>query len=180
MMTTMTEHTERCWLFDTLAVAVARVDFLDPALADQPDTRERGVRVEIRPMTIDDSGSVYASPTVVLAPAVCRIDLLESAPGAADRMHWHPVMTDGEPDDREYVQAIGSDPAGWLSDRLREVDVVLERSGIPDDEDRRAAVQAIAGSAGEIVDATRAGLDWARQPWPEVGRDGRGMAVSLS
>ncbi|WP_157683885.1 hypothetical protein [Microlunatus soli] len=175
----MTDQTERCWLFDTLAVTVAWVDFHDPAMADRADARERGVRVEIRPMTIEAGGSVYASPAIALAPAVCRIDLLESAPDAADRMHWHPVMIDGEPDDREYVPRMGADPAGWLAARLAEVDVLLQRTGVPDDADRRAAAAAIARSADEIVDAARAGLDWARQPWPQVERDVRGMAVSV-
>src|SRR6187402_1645793 len=40
---------ERSWTFDRLAVTMRRVDFLDPALAGQPDARERGVRVEIKP-----------------------------------------------------------------------------------------------------------------------------------
>jgi len=40
---------ERWWVFEQLTVSVARVDFLDPAVASEHDARERGVRVEVRP-----------------------------------------------------------------------------------------------------------------------------------
>lgn len=88
---------ERLWLFDQLAVSVAEIDFLDPALADGGDVRERGVRVEVRQARQLPAGSIYASPALSLSPAIARVDLLESAPGAADRMHWHPAMRAGEP-----------------------------------------------------------------------------------
>jgi hypothetical protein len=164
-------------LFDTIAVTVARIDFLDPALTGSPDARERGVRVEIRPMDAESDGSVYASPALSLEPAVCRIDLLESARGAADRMHWHPVMAGGEPGDRVFETAMPVDPAAWLLDRLQEADVLLDRSGTPDVGRHRDAVASIRESAGEIVEAVRLGIAWAREPWPEVRRDERGMAV---
>jgi hypothetical protein len=173
----MTGPTERCWLFDTLAVTLARIDFLDPALVGSPDARERGVRVEIRPMDAESRGSVYVSPALSLEPAVCRIDLLESAQGAADRMHWHPVMAEGEPGERIFESAMPADPAAWLSDRLHEVDVLLERSGIPDVDRHRSAVASIRESAEEIAEEVRAGIAWARESWPEVRRDERGMAL---
>ena len=81
---------ERSWTFDRLAVTMRRVDFLDPAVAGQPDARERGVRVEIKPARSRAQGSVYASDVVTLDQALCRCDFLESGPGKADRMHWHP------------------------------------------------------------------------------------------
>jgi hypothetical protein len=84
---------ERVWVFDNLAVAVRRVDFLDPAVADEPDARERGVRIEVRPVPARNQGTIYVSDATALEPAVCRIDFLESAPGAADRMHWHPTVS---------------------------------------------------------------------------------------
>ena len=164
-------------MFDTLAVTLARIDFLDPALFGSPDARERGVRVEIRPMEAESGGSVYASPALSLAPAICRIDLLESAPGAADRMHWHPVMAEGEPGDRIFETAMPVDPAAWLSNRLHEVHVLLGRSGIPDVGRHRNAVASIRESAEEIVEAVLMGIAWAREPCPEVRRDERGMAL---
>lgn len=172
----MTGAHEACWLFGTLAVTLARVDVLDPA-TDGPHARERGIRLEIRPLESDGRGSVYASPALALSPAVCRIDLLDSAPGAADRMHWHPVMTAGEPGARTYDPAMSSDPAGWLSDRLHEVETLLGRAGVQDVARHRVAATAVALNCEEIVDAAQAGLDWARAPWPAVDRDERGMAI---
>lgn len=175
----MTGPTERCWLFDTLAVTLARIDFLDPA-STVAQARERGVRLEIRAVDADASGSIYSSPGLGLAPAACRIDLLESAPGAADRMHWHPVMTEGEPGDRRFDPSMPADPTGWLSDRLHEVQTLLGMSSLPDIERHRGSTQAIAEASPEIVDAARAGLNWARTPWPSVDRDERGMARGVA
>jgi hypothetical protein len=152
---------ERVWVCGRLAISVARVDFLDPAMAEEPDPRERGVRVEVRPVLSDAEGTIYASPTTALQPAICRIDLLESAPGAADRMHWHPEMQDGEPGDRTFDADLAADPVGWLATYLQDL-------GDPE----------IEASAPEIAAAAEAGLAWARRtPWPEVERDERGMPV---
>ena len=63
---------ETAWLFNTLTGTVARIDFLDPAMASEPDARERGVRVEVRPTAWDHVGSVYASPNVTLQPAAAK------------------------------------------------------------------------------------------------------------
>jgi len=151
---------ERTWIFDDLAITVARVDFLDPALAGEPDVRERGVRIEVRPLSSQSTGSVYASPTHTLEPAICRIDFLESAPGAADRMHWHPTMPDGEPGDRTFDADMPADPVGWLVSYLHGL-------GVDD----------VEASAREIGAAVEGGLAWARTPWPDVEHDERGMAV---
>lgn len=168
---------ERCWLTETLAVTVARVDFLDPALAGRPDARERGVRVEIRPVDMSTQGSIYASPHLQLGRAVCRIDLLESAPHAADRMHWHPDMVDGEPEDRSYEPTMPIDPTGWLAERLHDVTTLLGQSGTSGVENHRTAAAAIALLAPEIIEEAADGLAWAREPWPVVDHDERGMAV---
>ena len=167
---------EQVWLFDRLAVAVARVDFVDPAVAHLPDARERGVRVEIRPMDAVATGTVYVSPAVSLRPAVCRLDLLESRPGGCDRMHWHPHMKHGEPGERVFEASMRDDPLAWVGARLQAVDRLLPSADRADD-GFRADVAAIASYADEIVAAVRDGLAWAREPWPDVEHDERGMAV---
>lgn len=168
---------ETAWLFDTLTVTLARIDFLDPELAEAADTRERGVRLEIRPTTWESIGTIYASPSLALDPAVCRIDLLESAPEAVDRMHWHPTMDAGEPGDRTFDDAIPADPLRWLDQQLARVDLMLERAGVDDTRRHSRAVRDIADQRHEIVQAARIGLEWAREPWPEVQHDERGMAI---
>lgn len=170
---------ERAWLFDSLCVTVAAVDFLDPELRSQPDARERGVRVEIRPTTsTQNGGTVYASPPISLQPAVCRIDLLESRPGAADRMHWHPTMRSGEPEDRSFDAALSADPIGWLAERLRDLRRLVGDTSVADTAGFVADAGAVARVADEVVDAVCAGLESSRAVWPDVEHDERGMAVA--
>jgi hypothetical protein len=170
---------EQVWVFDRLAIAVARVDFLDPALTGQADARERGVRLEVKPAASTFEGTVYSSRTDVLRPAVCRIDLLESAPHAADRMHWHPTMAEGEPGDRTFDAAISADPLGWVSAQLGDLHALLTRVGAADVDTLAGDAPAVREAVPEIADCVAAGLAWARQePWPAVTRDERGMARS--
>ncbi len=166
---------ERVWVFDRLAISVLRIDFVDPAVAHEPDARERGVRIEVRPVATVASGSVYASWTRTIEPGVCRIDLLESRAEAADRMHWHPDMTDGEPGERTFDTAMPPDPVGWLTSFLRDgLRAHLAKQGVADVEGDLEAIAAAADEVGEVVGA---GLAWAREPWPDVRHDERGMAT---
>ena len=169
---------ERSWTFDRLAVTMRRVDFLDPALAGQPDARERGVRVEIKPARSQARGSVYASDVVVLDQAMCRCDFLESGPGKADRMHWHPEMVHGEPGERTFEAGIPADPRGWLTFFLRSgLADQLSRSGhdITSYADDLTEIGDVADEIGRALDE---GLAWSRMPWPDVVHDERGMAVA--
>jgi hypothetical protein len=165
---------ETAWIFGTLAVTAAEIDFLDPAVRGEAAARERGVRLELRPVDGSPGASIYASPSLTLRPATCRIDLLESAPGAADRMHWHPVMHDGEPGDRVFDPAIPRDPSGWLGARLRQVGELLD--GGDGVEGRDEDVAAIGRASSEVVAWVDAALERLRQPWPEASHDARGMA----
>jgi hypothetical protein len=166
----------RVWMTDSLAVTLVNVDFLDPAVAHEPDARERGVRLELRPVATDQKGSIYAADRRTLLPAVCRIDLLESRPGAADRMHWHPAMHDGEPGDRTFDRAIPANPLGWLAEQLLNIDGLLTQSRYSGPRSAHD-IAALADLTPEIVQAAGAGLEWAREPWPDVEHDARGMAI---
>jgi hypothetical protein len=169
---------ERVWVFERLAVTVERIDFLDPAVAAEPDARERGVRIEVRPVSTSAARSIYASTARTVHPAVCRIDFLESAPDAADRMHWHPEMAEGEPGDRTFDRSMPADPVGWLTTFLREgLGGFLGGARTPE-EGPGADLAAIDATAEEIGQAVSLGLAWAREPWPDVEQDERGMARS--
>ncbi|WP_406691116.1 hypothetical protein REH65_02745 [Saccharopolyspora sp. ID03-671] len=166
----------RIYCFQRLSVTVEGVDFLDPAKAGEADVRERGVRLELRRLTESaEAGSVYASRAAWLSRGVCRFDLLESRPHAADRMHWHPEMSDGEPGDRVFDPDLSADPIGWLVRVLGDVTPLLRRAGLDPDE-HAADVAAIADCAGEVTEAAGRLLAEARKPWPEVRRDHRGLA----
>lgn len=167
--------------FGRLAVSVEDVDFVDPALADQPDVRERGARVELRPVKAVDvnDASIYASQTVTGGPAMCRLDFLESVPHAADRMHWHPAMARGEPDERTFDEALSADPIGWLRTRLIDGAAFLRDAGVSDPRPYEADLAALAAGADDVVAQVERVLERARRPWPEApARDERGMALT--
>ena len=167
---------ERLWLLDHLALTLRETDFADPALAGEPGVRERGVRLEVRPVAVTAQGSLYSSPALALAPPVCRVDLLESAPGAADRMHWHPVMHDGEPGERVFDPALSADPEGWLLSRLRDLPSLLEGASGADRERFAPETDAVAGLAAQVGAQVATSLAALREPWPDVEHDERGMA----
>lgn len=166
----------RIYCFRKLAVTVEGVDFLDPAQAGQPDVRERGVRLELRGLSESaEAGSVYSSRAAWLSRGICRFDLLESRPRAADRMHWHPEMSDGEPGNRVFDSELSADPIGWLAKTLSDITPLLLRAGL-DPAEHAGDISAMAGSAGEITETAAKILDEARKPWSEVTRDERGLA----
>ena len=161
------------WKFGRLAVVGELIDFRDPAVTG-PDVRERGLRVELRVVRADGEGSIYASEGWVFAPAVCRFDLLESRPGAANRMHWHPVMAGGEPGDRTFDRGMASDPSAWLVARLCDVEALLRGAGMVEDfhDDAEELRRGI-----DVIDVWVArGLERMRQPWPDASHDERGLA----
>ncbi|MDN5754398.1 MAG: hypothetical protein L0J68_05150 [Micrococcaceae bacterium] len=158
---------EHIWAFESSAITAVLVDFLDPALVDQPDIRERGVRLEIRPMEVASPNTIYSSPLASLRPAVVRIDMLESAPHEADRMHFHPGMVDGEPGDRTFDEHMVESPIDWLRSYLRQLHEVV---GPVDGAAIAEAAEVIAREAARL-------LEEARQPWPDVTHDERGLVV---
>lgn len=166
--------------FERLAILVEDIDFLNPEKADRPDVRERGARVELRPAETSDvpGGSIYSSQTVTSGPALCRLDFLESAPYAADRMHWHPAMAGGEPEERTFDEELSADPVGWLHRRLRDGARFLRDAGVADPGPYTTDVSMMAELADDVVAQVERVLTRARQPWPEVEtRDARGMPV---
>ncbi|MEU9035124.1 hypothetical protein AB0D45_09440 [Streptomyces sp. NPDC048352] len=124
-------------------------------------------------------GSIYVSRALTLARAICRFDLLESAPGAQDRVHWHPAMENGEAFKRLYDEDLSRDPLGWLGERLRDGVRTLELGGVEDAGRFAVDAEVLAESADAIVAETAATLDGLRRDgWPPVfARDERGMAL---
>jgi len=166
--------------FEQLAVLVEDIDFLNPEIADQPDVRERGARIELRPILTADvpGGSIYSSQSITAGLGLCRLDFLESAPHAADRMHWHPAMVDGEPESRTFDTELSADPLGWLRGRLKDGARFLSDAGVTDTAPYATDIRMMAEYADDVVAQVERVLARARQPWPEVtARDERGMPV---
>lgn len=169
----------RVFVADGLCVSVEEVDFLDPGHLEYG--RERGVRLELRMVEQDtDPGSIYASHGLSVTRGVCRFDLLESAPGAQDRMHWHPHMTGGEPGMRVFDPDLRTDPLAFLGARLRDAVGLLKQSGVEDHDRFTTDAEALARIADAIVADTAASLERIRDTgWSDVlERDDRGMAVA--
>jgi hypothetical protein len=84
-------------------------------------------------------------------------------------------MNDGEPGQRTFDTEMPPDPVGWLTrflqDRLGDHLATQGVTGVDDD------LAAIGETAEEIGVAVGAGLVRAREPWPEVEHDERGMAT---
>jgi hypothetical protein len=67
------------------------------------------------------------------------------------------------------------DPVGWLTTFLRErLGDHLAQRGVTDVGDDLTAIGEAADEIGAVVEA---GLAWAREPWPDVEHDERGMAT---
>ncbi|MGW8374700.1 hypothetical protein [Streptomyces sp. ODS28] len=163
------------WKFGELALTAEEIDFLDPAAPEGPDVRERGLRIEFRVVDEQHEGSVYASDRWVLQPAFCRLDLLESAPGRADRIHWHPAVTDGEPGQRVFDPALTEDPLTWIHERLRDLPAFLQQIG--KEQAFHIDLEALRSELPSITAWLKQALDHARRPWPTVTRNERGLAV---
>src|SRR6266568_1572046 len=148
-----------------LCVSVEDIDFIDPNRTEYG--RERGVRVELRTAAQDtEPGSVYVSRAVDVGRAVCRFDFLESAPEAQDRMHWHPVMNNGEPGERVFEDGLRTDPVGFLGERLRNSVALLKFCGVQEPERFADDSTALAATTDAILADVGAALARIRrEPW---------------
>src|SRR5262249_33252006 len=83
--------------FETLGVVVGDMFCVDPTPNEGQETRERGVRLELRVVDrAEPQGSIYAGIPIAFNRPVWRVDLFgstESPPGTLDRAHHHPRFT---------------------------------------------------------------------------------------
>ena len=129
--------------FKQLGVVVGDIYFVDPNPDPGQEGAERGVRLELRAFERDELvGSIYSSVPIRVARPLWRVDLLESVasdPGSLDRAHHHPRFNGWEPGRRVFVDALSTDPVGWLRERFARIEEVLEtaeasESGVSSDE----------------------------------------------
>jgi hypothetical protein len=150
--------------FDRVGIVIGDIYFEDPEPGVGQEGLERGVRLELRLMSqleLDQPATIYASQPILIGEPLWRLDLLEAAgspPGSFDRTHHHPDMTEWEPSDRVFDQALSGDPLGWLTDRLNDVTPLLTHSDLPPT-DVADCIKEIRDAAPEIVAAVRRLLD---------------------
>jgi hypothetical protein len=157
--------------FNQLGVVVSDIYFVDPRPGPGQEGAERGVRLEVRFFERDELvGSIYSSVPVRIGRPLWRVDLLESvasAPGSLDRAHHHPRMNGWEPGRRVFVEALSTDPLGWLREQFARLDEVLDlgvaAADLSDDIESLTAagpsVVAVVEQALRDVAAGRAGLE---------------------
>jgi hypothetical protein len=169
--------------FDRIGVVVSDLYFVDPEPGEGQDGAERGVRIEVRMLDRTDlPGSIYSAQPITIGEPVWRGDLLETVAGPAgshDRTHHHPAFRGWEPGRRHYVPELSSDPLGWLSGRLSDLDALLLEAGLDpgdaaahDAEDLRAAAPEIVGAVERLLVRVRAG-ELARPPTDEPALSAR-------
>ena len=152
--------------FDTLAVVIGDMFFVDPSPLEGQETPERGVRLELR--LVDrgaPQGSIYAGVPISFDRPVWRVDLFgstESPPGTLDRAHHHPRFNGWEPGRRHFVPELSADPVSWLAGQLADPAAVLARAGVDPDEVSEADKTALAAAAPQIVAAVKRMLEQVR------------------
>ena len=145
--------------FDKVGVAVSELYFVDPRPAKDQEGAEHGVRLEVRLIQAGEAeGSIYASRPIEVGQPIWRADLLESVdgpPGSYDRTHHHPKFRGWEPGRRTFDEAMTSDPLGYLTGRLSDLEGMLEGAGVPADAVSEADSRQLKAAAPEIVAVVR-------------------------
>jgi hypothetical protein len=123
------------YLYQHLGIVIEDIYFIEPNPDPGEEGPERGVRVEVRQIENHPlSGSRYSAYPIAIRTAIWRADLLGSVaagPGARDRMHYHPLMADDEPGDRQFDPAIRADPLGWMATQIEQIEQIVAAK-IPD------------------------------------------------
>lgn len=123
------------YLYHRLGIVIEDIYFVEPNPVPGEEGPERGVRVEVRQIeNHPQSGSRYSAYPIDIRTAIWRADLLGSVaagPGARDRMHYHPLMADDEPGDRQYDPAITADPLDWIAMQIEQVEKIVAAK-VPD------------------------------------------------
>ena len=154
--------------FEKVGVAVSELYFVDPRPAKGQEGAEHGVRLEVRLIQAGEAeGSIYASRPIEVGQPIWRADLLESVdgpPGSFDRTHHHPRFRGWEPGRRTFEEAMTTDPLGYLTTRLSDLDGLLEGAGVDPDavseadaHQLKAAAPEIVAAVGRLLEAVHAG-----------------------
>jgi len=145
--------------FERVGVVVGDLYFVDPNPREGQEGAEHGVRLELRALGRGElKGTIYSAQPIEIGQPIWRADLLESVagrPGSFDRTHHHPAFTGWNPGRRIYVEELSTDPLGWLSGQLADLDALLASAGIPAEAAGPSDAADLRRAVPEIVDATR-------------------------
>lgn len=151
--------------FESLAVVLSDLYFLDPQPGPGQEGPERGVRLELRFLeSAEREGSIYASRRIGVGRPIWRADFLESEsnPGTLDRAHHHPRMSGWEPGVRKFEPELSADPLSWLADKLEHLEDVVDPSVVREFD--------IEGELDQLQMASGETLAMLRQMLDRIGR----------
>jgi hypothetical protein len=145
--------------FETVAVVVGDLYFVDPRPGEGQEGPEHGVRLEVRLLAREDlKGSIYSAQPIVIDQPVWRADLLESVdgePGSHDRTHHHPRFVGWEPGRRTFEPAMTEDPVGFVGTQLADLPGLVERARLDTATIADGDADALRATIPEILDVTR-------------------------
>jgi hypothetical protein len=144
--------------FDKVGIVLGDIYFVDPNPGKGQEGAEHGVRLELRVFGRPPlNGSIYSAQPIEIGRPIWRVDLLESVdgnPGSNDRTHYHPKFSDWNPNSRNFVRDLSSDPLAWLSTRLSDLDGILAEAGFPPETAAPADAAELKSVTAEIVEVT--------------------------
>jgi hypothetical protein len=146
----------RMFGFERVGVLVSDLYIVLPDPAPGQDGAEHGVRLEVRLLERGElpPTSSQARPIAVDAP-VWRADLLETvdgAPGSFDRTHHHPVFRGWQPGRRVFDESLKASPVRWVGEQLSDLEGLLDRAGLADDQEAAADAGSLRRCVPEIMD----------------------------
>jgi hypothetical protein len=145
--------------FERVGVVAGDLYFVDPNPAPGQNGAEHGVRLELRVLGRGElKGSVYSAQPIEVGTPIWRADLLESVagePGSHDRTHHHPAFAGWNPGRRVFAKELSADPLAWVSEKLGDLDALLDSAGFPADTAGPDDTRDLRAAAPEIVAATR-------------------------
>ncbi len=148
--------------FERIGVVLSDIYFMDPRSPEGQEGAEQGVRLEVRFIAKEElKGSVYSAQPISINEAIWRGDLLESVEnsGSFDRTHHHPRFRGWEPTRRHFVEELSADPFEWVSERLSNLDLLLEEANIEKEQVAPTDGAELRRAVPEIIEATRRVLE---------------------
>jgi hypothetical protein len=162
--------------FERFGVLVSDMYVVIPDPLPGQEGAERGVRLEVRQLERGElKGSIYSSRPIEVGQPVWRADLLESVkgegeegmgrrvgggpPGSLDRAHHHPNFRGWNPGRRAFDPELTADPVRFVGQRLADLEGLLERAGIAQDEVTAGDAESLRACLPEIMDTVGRLLD---------------------
>ena len=158
----------QAFVFERVGIVVGDLYLLDPKPSKGQEGPEHGVRLELRVFDRGElKGTIYSAVPIEAGRPIWRVDLLESVdgtPGSYNRTHHHPAFRAGtwDPQPREYLKGLSSDPLGWLGEQLADLPGILERAGVPEDIAHPSDAATLREMAPVIVSTAKMMLDKVR------------------